>query len=72
MGFPERGTDRVRVKRVLAGKLADLEAVVNQELAALEGAGQTIRDVHFEFPPAADRHCSAFIVYNDEVGLDAD
>lgn len=59
----------IRVKRVVAPALNQLEETVNSALAAMEEAGQEIMSVQLDLPAGGVGKCSAFIVFNDQVGL---
>ncbi len=72
MGFPEPQDAMIRVRRVVAPTLDQLEGVTNTALTELQHAGQRILSVQFEIPQDTARRTSAFILYDDRVGSDTD
>jgi hypothetical protein len=63
---------RTRTKSVEAGSAQQMEDALNTALAELESAGQTILSVQIFPAGSAIGAFTAFIVYTDNVGLDAD
>src|SRR5687768_12202520 len=62
----------IRVRRVVAPNLDQLEGVTNTALSEMQDAGQRIISVQFEIPLDTARRASAFIIYDDRVGIDTD
>ena len=63
---------RTRTRSVEAGSAQQVEDALNTALEELESGGQTILSVQiFPVGPAAGAF-TAFIVYTDNIGLDAD
>jgi hypothetical protein len=72
VGLPEPQDARIRVRRVVAPTLDQLEGVTNTALSELQEAGQRIISVQFEIPQDTARRTSAFIIYDDRVGIGTD
>jgi hypothetical protein len=72
VGLPAPQDARIRVRRVVAPTLDQLEGVTNTALSELQHAGQRIVSVQFEIPQDTARRASAFILYDDRVGSDTD
>ena len=72
VGLPAPQDTRIRVRRVVAPDLDQLEGVTNTALSELQHAGQRIISVQFEIPQDTARRTSAFILYDDRVGSDTE
>ena len=69
MAAPKMKASMIRVRRVFAPNLAQIEGEVNAALAAMEEAGQHILSVQFAIPQGAAGEAVAFIVYDAVPGV---